>query len=150
ALPNVTAVSISLGTCEPAVQKFESGLDTSFQQLLQQGVAEGQTWSAAAGDNGSDDCGNGSAAVDFPASIPEMVAAGGTQLTTPNWNAAGALTAYQLETVWNDGNNGGAGGGGFSVLFAQPAYQQGFTFSGRSVPDISLMSGDPSVLSDNG
>ena len=149
-LAATTAVSVSLGTCEPAVQMYEDGLVASFQQLLQQGLAEGQTWSAASGDNGSDDCQDGkTVAVDFPASIPEMVAAGGTALASPSWNAAGALTAYQTETAWNDGDNGGAGGGGFSILYSAPSYQQGFSFSGRSVPDIALISGSPGVLSDN-
>ncbi len=149
-LSTATAVSVSLGTCEPAVQQYEGDLVTSFQQLLEQGLSEGQTWSAASGDNGSDDCQDGqTVAVDFPASIPEMVAAGGTAVASPGWNASGALTAYQTETAWNDGNNGGAGGGGFSVLFPAPSYQQGFSFSGRSVPDIALISGSPAVLSDN-
>ena len=149
-LSSATAVSVSLGTCEPVVQMFESGLVTSFQQLLQQGLAEGQTWSAASGDNGSDDCQDGqTVAVDFPASIPEMVAMGGTAVGSPSWNGAGALTAYQTETGWNDGNNGGAGGGGFSILYSAPSYQQGFAFSGRSVPDIALISGSPAVLYDN-
>ena len=150
-LSAATAVSVSLGTCEPAVQMYESGLDTSFQLLLQQGLAEGQTWSAASGDDWFPMIARTAARRSaFPASIPEMVAAGGSAIATPSWNAAGALMAYQTETAWNDGDNGGASGGGFSILFPQPPYQQGFTFSGRSVPDIALIAGSPGVLSDNG
>jgi subtilase family serine protease len=48
--------------------------------------------------------------------------------------------AYQSETAWND--EFGSSGGGFSKLFARPAYQNGFVpSSGRGVPDISY-SGD--------
>ncbi len=150
-LSTATAVSVSLGSCEPRIQMFEDGLVASFQQLLQQGLAEGQTWSAASGDNGSDDCMNGATvAVDFPASVPEMVAAGGTSVPSPSWNSANALTAYQTETGWNDGDAGGeAGGGGFSILYPSPGYQQEFSFSGRSVPDIALIAGGPGVFYDN-
>jgi MYXO-CTERM domain-containing protein len=149
-LNTATAVSVSLGNCEPLVQKFEGNLATSFQQLLQQGLAEGQTWSAASGDNGADDCQDGqTVAVDFPASIPEMVAMGGTEIASPNFDVNGALTVYQTETGWNDGNGNGAGGGGFSILYAAPSYQSGFAFTGRSVPDLALIAGSPGVLVDN-
>jgi kumamolisin len=49
--------------------------------LVAQGDAEGQAWFAASGDNGADDCqqGSGPATVDFPASMPYIVAVGGTQ-----------------------------------------------------------------------
>ena len=81
-LSTATAVSVSLGGCEPNVKMFEDGLAASFQQLLDQGLAEGQTWSAATGDNGSDDCQDGkTVAVDFPSSVPGMVAAGGASIS---------------------------------------------------------------------
>ena len=82
AIPTATAVSLSLGGCEPGVQQQEPGVPASFQQLLKQALAEGQTWSAATGDQGADACQDGATkAVDFPASIPEMVAMGGTGIS---------------------------------------------------------------------
>ncbi len=136
-IPTATAVSVSLGICEPAVQAEEAGLPATFQQLLKQGLAEGQTWSAASGDEGSDACQNGQTrSVDFPASIPEMVAMGGTQVSSPNWDSSDALTVYQTETAWNGGQGGGAGGGGTSSLFLVPSYQLGLVVGGRSVPGL--------------
>ncbi len=150
AIPSATAVSLSIGGCEPGIQQDEAGVATSFQMLLKQALAEGQTWSAATGDQGSDACQDGATkAVDFPASIPEMVAMGGTQVDSPNWDASDALTAYQQETGWNGGAGGGAGGGGISILFPVPSYQQGLVTGGRSLPDFSLISGAPAVLYDD-
>ncbi|MHB8420826.1 MAG: S53 family peptidase [Myxococcales bacterium] len=169
-LPDTTATSVSLGLCEEAEQQNDqlSGFDEmgAMEQAVLQGLAEGQTWSAASGDNGSDDCGVGvadggvpaaSQAVDFPAVLPEEVAMGGTELLNPPWDAAGALTQYVQEDVWNDcfgsgaGCQGGAGGGGLSTIYPAPAYQQLIGLDGgRSVPDFSLIAGPPGVAVDNG
>jgi len=150
AIPTATAVSLSIGGCEPGVQQQEPGVPASFQQLLKQALAEGQTWSAATGDQGADACQDGATkAVDFPASIPEMVAMGGTELVTANWDSNDALTLYQQENGWNGGPGAGAGGGGISILFPVPSYQQGVVTGGRSLPDFSLISGGPSVLYDD-
>ncbi len=152
ALPETTAVSISLGLCEGyALQNdHTSGRDEigALRQAVTQGLVEGQTWSAATGDNGANDCqGGNTAAVDFPSVIPEMVAVGGTMLSAPQWNANHALLGYQQEVTWNGGAQGGAGGGGLSTLFPRPAYQQslGLAGTGRSVPDIALIAGAPGV-----
>ncbi|HEY1755243.1 MAG TPA: hypothetical protein VGG72_07585 [Bryobacteraceae bacterium] len=53
---------------------------------------------------------------DFPASSPHILACGGTSLQSAN----GVITS---ETVWNDGAQGGATGGGFSVQFPLPTWQ---------------------------
>jgi kumamolisin len=104
----------------------------TFDQVAQEGAALGVTITVAAGDNGSSDgVSGGGNHVDFPASSPHVLACGGTQLESLNGSVTG-------ETVWNDGANGGATGGGYSTVFAQPAYQaaiQGKT--GRGVPDVS-------------
>jgi kumamolisin len=143
-LSNATAVSVSLGICEQYEDPNEA---TAFQNYLIQGTVEGQTWSAAAGDQGADDCGDGvTVSVDFPGSLPEVVCMGGTQVTTPVFDANSAITAYQQEVVWNQ--EGGAGGGGFSILYATPAYQTGLGVPMRSVPDLSLLAGNPGVSTD--
>jgi kumamolisin len=78
--------------------------------------------------------------VDFPASSPYALACGGTRLL-----AAG--NAIESEVVWNDGTQGGAGGGGVSAVFALPAWQQNLALVGsngksqpllkRGVPDVA-------------
>jgi subtilase family serine protease len=110
---------------------------------------------AAAGDSGAADVGlDGSTYYLFPVtswpdSDPLVTGVGGTQL---HFNAKGQPTA---PTVWNDtynkatnefaigdaGPNPLAGGGGKSILFSRPAYQNGVQYvvgSTRGVPDISM------------
>jgi subtilase family serine protease len=81
------------------------------------------------------------------ASDPLVLSAGGTALT-----ASHATGAWISETAWglasgNPGNQGGsfqASGGGFSRLFARPAYQAGVRGIGaaRGVPDVSADASD--------
>jgi len=149
---SATAVSISLGLCESEATAFGDQEATAMRQAVIQGTTEGQTWSAASGDNGADDCmvGQGPATVDFPCVIPEIVAMGGSQIGSPTFDTNIALSSSQTEQVWNDfalfGQGNGAGGGGISTLFKAPAYQSSFGFAGRSVPDLSLMAGNPGTI----
>ena len=88
--------------------------------------------------------------VAWPASDPLVTAVGGTQLSL---NAAGQRTAP--DRVWNDtynaslndvffgdpGPNALASGGGKSVIFSRPPYQNGVANvvgNARGVPDISM------------
>jgi len=62
------------------------------------------------------------AGADYPATSPDVVAVGGTKLAMTDG-------ARQSETVWNEdpsaeGENQGAGGGGCSVSFTAPPWQQ--------------------------
>ncbi len=64
-----------------------------------------------------------------------FLACGGTSLQSANG-------AIKSETVWNDGAQGGAGGGGFSNQFPLPAWQSSANIKppsggGRGVPDVS-------------
>ena len=125
-------VSISWGGPEST---WTSQLLTTFDQVAQEGAALGVTITVAAGDNGSSDgISDGSNNVDFPASSPNVLACGGTNLQSSN----GAITS---ETVWNDGDQGGATGGGYSTAFAIPTYQSSVSAiqgqTGRGVPDVS-------------
>jgi kumamolisin len=130
---NPSAVSISWGGPEST---WTSQLMQTFDQVAQEAAALGVTITVAAGDDGSSDgVSDGSNNVDFPASSPNVLACGGTTLASAN----GSVTS---ETVWNDGTNGGATGGGFSTVFAQPTYQSSLAGSysgqtGRGVPDVS-------------
>jgi subtilase family serine protease len=112
---------------------------------------------AATGDAGATDDSNAAGtllfthrAIDWPSSDPLVTAVGGTQLQL---NAAGQRTAP--DQVWNDsfnvplnqvffgdsGPNALATGGGKSVVFSRPFYQNGVagvTGDQRGVPDIAM------------
>jgi kumamolisin len=112
---------------------------TSFDQAFVDAAALGITVCVASGDGGSNDgVGDGQAHVDFPASSPHVLACGGTTLY-----GSGAMISG--ETVWNDGSQGGASGGGVSDAFPLPTWQSGAGVPpsvnpggriGRGVPDV--------------
>jgi subtilase family serine protease len=84
--------------------------------------------------------------VSLLASDPLVLAAGGTALTASHTGAWISETAWGLASG-NPGNQGGsfqASGGGFSTLFARPAYQAGVPGIGaaRGVPDVSADASD--------
>jgi kumamolisin len=82
-------------------------------------AAMGVTVTVAAGDNASSDgATDGLQHADFPASAPHALGCGGTRL-----EITGGIIAS--ETVWNDGPEQGAGGGGISDVFPVPDYQRG-------------------------
>jgi kumamolisin len=113
-----------------------------LQEILQEASALGVTVCVAAGDDGSADMEQNvwddKPHVDFPASSPYSLACGGTTL------AASSTPGAPVETVWNDGANGGATGGGVSNFFPKPSYQNNINVpppavaaGGRGVPDVS-------------
>ena len=126
---NPSVISISWGAPEDA---WTSQFLTSFDQVAQEAGALGVTITVAAGDDGSSDGdSDGGDHVDFPASSPHVLACGGTNLQSSNGSIAS-------ETVWNDGSDGGATGGGYSSTFPQPSYQSSITGqTERGVPDVA-------------
>jgi kumamolisin len=108
----------------------------AMDSAAQDAAALGVTICVASGDSGSSDgVSDGANHVDFPASSPNVLACGGTSLQSAN----GAITS---ETVWNDGAQGGASGGGFSNQFPLPAWQANAGITppsggGRGVPDVA-------------
>src|SRR5271163_2495355 len=112
---------------------------TAFDSAFQAAAAVGITVCIASGDNGSSDGATGNN-VDFPASDPYVLACGGTSVQA----SSNSITS---ETVWNDGAQGGATGGGISSIFPLPPYQEGLnaTLTGggsqalanRGVPDVA-------------
>jgi kumamolisin len=134
-----SVISISWGGPEDGGGFTTTALQ-SFHQSFQAAALMGVTVLAAAGDNGSSDGLTGDH-VDFPAADDLVTGCGGTRLVSTN------KTTIQSETVWNDGANGGATGGGVSKVIAVPAYQQGLqatrsdgtkaALTGRGVPDIA-------------
>jgi kumamolisin len=128
-----SVVSISWGAPESG---WTDQAMTAFDAAAQDAALLGVTICAAAGDNGSSDgVSDGRDHVDFPASSPHIIACGGTTLQ-------GANGAISSETVWNNGAQGGATGGGFSTRFPLPSWQAsaGVTPAsggGRGVPDVA-------------
>ncbi|MGO9293014.1 MAG: protease pro-enzyme activation domain-containing protein [Streptosporangiaceae bacterium] len=138
ATPTPTAVSISWGQSEDA---WTAQARTALDAAIADGAALGVTVCVAAGDNGSTDgATDGQQHCDFPASSPHALACGGTSL-----RADPATGVISSETVWNDGQGAGAGGGGVSDVFPLPAWQQaagvparsGSGGTGRGVPDVA-------------
>jgi kumamolisin len=128
-------ISISWGSAE---SQWTGQSLTNFDEAFQSAAAMGVTICVASGDNGSSDGVNdGSNHVDFPASSSFALGCGGTTLQASNGQIVN-------ETVWNDGANGGAGGGGVSGVFPLPSWQTGFNVpapssqtGGRGVPDVA-------------
>lgn len=135
---NPSVVSISWGGPESSwTQQAMTSMDEAFQSAAAMGVSV----CVAAGDDGSTDgVTDGLNHVDFPASSPNVLACGGTQLV-----ASGNTVTN--ETVWNElANDEGATGGGISDFFPLPSWQNGAGVPpsanankniGRGVPDVA-------------
>lgn len=143
-----------------------------YNSLFMQGNAQGITFVASSGDQGAVPCVppafqsnptvNGTnyvLGVETPAADPNVTAVGGTNLQTAATPTANDV-AYMSENANFDprlpakfstgtlnfeiGNNTWGSGGGFSQIFAKPAYQSLVNTGSnrfRAVPDVSLMMG---------
>jgi kumamolisin len=140
-----SVISISWGGPEST---WTGQSQSAFNEVLQSAAAMGVTVCVASGDSGSSDgAQDGKNHVDFPASSPYVLACGGTHLTA-------SAKGIAEEVVWNDGAQGGAGGGGVSAVFPLPVWQKGLSatktsggkaaaLTKRGVPDVA---GDASPL----
>ena len=130
----------SWGACEvnlpPALQQMDDAMFANANAI-------GQTWFAASGDHGSEDCRgdpNGhhrAVTVDHPANSPHVIGVGGTTPACSSGLVPGdpACAGYGGESAWQ------GSGGGASALFARPAYQTGCDVppgDRRLVPDVAL------------
>lgn len=159
-------VSTSWGNCEPVA--YQAGWIPSFDTLLQQAAAQGQSVFAAAGDSGSEGCyaesqtivPSTSEQVGYPASSPWVTAVGGTTLLGPGdetaWNSC---QSNESTTCANQYGGQAAGGGGLSRYEPELSYQpQILSWSSaqpcgtncREVPDISANAGVGMVVYANG
>ncbi len=139
-------VSISWGMCEAASGNAE--LQT-LDNIFKQGVAQGMTFVAAAGDSGAYDCQNSNLGVDSPASDPYVTGVGATSLQMNNGT-------YSSELVWSNpsetqrGPKGAGSGGGLSSFFKQQSWQVGLGVQNqyangmRQIPDVTAV-GDPTT-----
>ncbi len=146
-------------------EQFETqGYATLLNQAFEQGAAEGMSLFAASGDYGAYDAypQYKAPAVDSPASSTYITAAGGTTLpqsaagvalapgvnvgptTEAAWGWSYLVPYYKLfgvpsaqrmkQLVYPVGS-----GGGYSVYFNQPSWQNGFQSTGqRGLPDVAL------------
>jgi kumamolisin len=133
-----SVISISWGGPEDGSSQ---GYLTTFNLALEDAAHLGVTVCVASGDNGSSDQDrqhrDSQLHCDFPASSPFALACGGTKLV-------GAGTSIESEVTWNEGDGGGAGGGGVSNVFQLPTYQSAANVppspggqANRGVPDVA-------------
>ena len=143
-----TVVSTSWGFSEAEIDVAFATLEN---QVFQQMAAQGQSFFAAAGDSGafSDPLSPLTPVISDP-SQPTVTVVGGTSVSL---DASGSI---QSETTWNNGISPVTGlfvggGGGISLIWSLPSYQNGLaSFSNqgsstsRMVPDVSL-NADPNT-----
>ncbi|MGP0018005.1 MAG: protease pro-enzyme activation domain-containing protein [Candidatus Sulfotelmatobacter sp.] len=137
---NPSVVSISWGGPESSwTQQAMTSMDEAFQSAAAMGVSI----CVAAGDDGSTDgVTDGLSHVDFPASSPNVLACGGTQLVA----SGNTVTS---ETVWNElASNEGATGGGISDFFPLPRWQNGAGVPPSANPNKNVGRGVPDVAGD--
>lgn len=128
-------VSFSWSVCE---QLLSNSQLSAFDAIFQRGAAQGISFFAASGDNGTDACQTPapffSPSVNFPADEPQVVGVGGT--TSLSLSAA---NVWQSEMAWS------GSGGGYSVSspFSRPSYQVApgvdTNVNQRQVPDVSAL-----------
>lgn len=134
-LPGIVAISMSFGAPEAS----DSALASSWGALFNEATSRRITLLAASGDYGGDanaSC-SGGPAPSFPASAPQVIAVGGTDLT-PVRSPFGSIVGWN-ETGWS------GSGGGYSALYAAPAWQKvgsagteiNASGGGRGLPDVS-------------
>ncbi|RAO78062.1 protease pro-enzyme activation domain-containing protein [Dyella jiangningensis] len=148
-------INVSLGEDETA--SHEAGNQAADDAIFAQAVAQGQTFSVSSGDQGVYTATGGEFETNAgvvlpapfslsnysqsePATSPNVIAVGGTEVTTNG-------TAYAGEIAWNDGiadagdgnNRIWATGGGVSAFEAAPAWQASVLgATARQVPDIAF------------
>lgn len=140
-------VSQSWGATENTLfTKAGQKIFRDFEKVYERGRDENVTYLASTGDSGSSNVGLDLVTfypfptVIYPASSPNVTAVGGTSLY------ADTSGNYQSETVWNEGDQGGATGGGVSQQFGEPLYQafvlpraaQKLLNRHRGIPDLAI------------
>jgi subtilase family serine protease len=168
-------LSVSYGSCEQDMGSSELAF---YNGLWEQAASQGMSAFVASGDSGAAGCEGGSAssgtvtAVNGLCSSPYSTCVGGTEFNeggnpSQYWSATnsgsqGSALSYIPEQVWNESaSNGGSGlwasGGGASVIYQQPAWQQGISGASasngmRAVPDVALSASghDGYVIYENG
>jgi kumamolisin len=140
----VSVVSASYGEDEQAF--INDGTETALDDALQEVAAVGISSFASSGDDGAYGDGyNYPYNVENPGTDPYNTSVGGTELLTTTGEN------YEFEYVYNEFPYYGGSGGGISVNWTQPAYQNypytGYTAANggsttmRNVPDVAAEAG---------
>ena len=127
------------------------GIDATTEQTFLQFAAEGVSFFNAAGDDGAYAAADGGPFP--PTDDPNITSVGGTTLST-----TGPRGAYTSETVWSwFPDDPLAGGGGVSVTYNIPAWQQGINMTVnhgstamRNIPDVAFTADNIFVEANNG
>jgi subtilase family serine protease len=153
-------VSMSFGENESCM---DATTQSAYHDIFAAATAKNVTLFASSADEGAalQTCDGNSwvRAVSHPASDPLVTGVGGTELRAADYCLTGlgcdptknpVAGTYQSEIVWNEGLPYGdfgdvfgfgtlSTGGGFSVVFDEPPYQQGTIHGGkqRAVPDVA-------------
>ena len=146
ARPVVCSVSWGLAEDDPS---WSASARTAIDNRLNAARLLGITTFISSGDDGSgDQIDDGKAHVDFPSCSPNALSVGGTMLTQSG-------SAVNEVTWWDSpgrrtNNGGGATGGGVSIFFSRPAWQNvkvkslnSKSIDGRVLPDVAALAGDP-------
>ena len=126
-------------------------INLSTVQVFQQFAAQGQSFFLAGGDGGAYP-----AAIDEPADDPFITVVGGTTLTTSSDGAWASETTW-LTPASNDGLGDvtpeEASGGGVSLTYAIPTWQQGISMTEnqgsttmRNVPDVAMVANNITIV----
>jgi kumamolisin len=135
---NPSVLSISWGYAEGQLIWSAAAIQ-AVNEAFQAAAAMGVTVCCAAGDDGSrDQVDDGLAHCDFPCTSAFVLACGGTTLQS----SGNGITS---ETVWNDGPNGGATGGGISDSIDPPTWQAKANVPPSVNPDARIGRGVPDV-----
>jgi kumamolisin len=147
AKPVVLSCSWGLAEEDP---NWSSGAIKSINDRLNAARLLGITICVSSGDDGSgDQIDDGNAHVDFPSSSPFVLGVGGTMLKKSG-GSANEVTWWESPGRRVDNNGGGATGGGVSMQFDRPAWQNvqikslnAGSIDGRVVPDVAALAGQP-------
>ncbi len=164
--PAGTVFSMSFGITEQTFNGAAKAQTAKFDSVFQSGIAKGDTFFAASGDDGTlgtakqhkDTATYPYPTVGWPASSPYVTAVGGTQLQQNwRWNPTSDIAflgdgsfnpAYwaatsagsPLNVVWDESWLPAASGGGPSVIYPRPSWQSGVLAAQgnhRLVPDVA-------------
>jgi subtilase family serine protease len=147
-----SVISQSFGATEPTFQNAQGRFDPqqiyNLRYAFEDAARHGVTVLGASGDNGATDTELNLVdiypfrSIDWPSSDPLVTGVGGTELQL---DSAGDRTAP--DSVWNDPPSSCFGiapcatGGGTSIAFSRPSYQDGVrnvTGGARGNPDVSM------------
>jgi subtilase family serine protease len=127
-----------------------------FDILSGEAATTGVTLDYSTGDDGDEIANIGVRSVNFPSDSPQVTAVGGTTLRVgrggrwlgENYWGDTKVPMLHGHWAWNKATASGGGGGGNSVLYDEPAWQQGVVprslathggvAPGRVVPDVSM------------